>query len=226
MNSVFFYIPETLKQDFADFLQTEIDGSNYTCTVIPNWHEPEQQTTLRAGIHEISWKSKFTNTDNTFKFLVDRFQTIKKGDMVMVEGFDAPCILIWTVAGKPNCFATQIQKCNAEIAIERYQEAEIDSNGTYIKAAGWNIIIPPIPVTIAKSNNNYEYRLENAGVGILPSHKIQICLQANPVTLQVKINDEFKWAGERYVITDIFQSELDFTLSYGLLSVFAEKTNT
>lgn len=224
----FFYVPEDLKEDFSDFLKTDLDGSNYSCTILSNWYEQQQAVSIRAAIHEIAWKSKFTNTDNTFRFLVDRFTSIKKGDMVLVDdaAYDAPCILVWTVTPKPNCYSSQMQKCNAYIELERYVNAEIDSNGTYMKPDGYRVVVPNIPCTLTRANNNYEYRLESSGVGILPNHKILINLQANPITLQAAIGDEFDWSGSRYKITDVFASELDITGTYGLMTLFAEKTNT
>ena len=59
--------------------------------------------------------------------------------------------------------------------------------------------------------------------GIIPSNLLEVKLQCNPRTLQLRIGDQFNYGHDRYKVTNIEYADTDITMTHGLLKIVGEK---
>lgn len=86
-SSMSFYYPPTIKDDFSQFIHTDIPNATYTFEVVRNWYARQEEgyepVYIRGLYFPINWKSKIGNSDASSNFKTDFAYTIYKGDILI-----------------------------------------------------------------------------------------------------------------------------------------------
>lgn len=217
-----FYVPPTLKQDFKDWLNTDVEHANYSFQIIPNWYQQARIHPIRALYFPISWKSKIGNSDANSNFKTSYDFIIHKGDIAIRE--DGLILMLnWQVQNNPNNQSTQAIACNARFQFERHVEEVVDSRGYLIEDAHDEVIVPEIPGVYAEYTGRPDYAASYNTPGISPDHLLTVQVQFNPTTDAVRLGDEFDLMHSRYRVINRVDTELDIDRQYGIINLMARR---
>lgn len=216
-----FYIPPNMVQNYDAFLQTEVCHSIKYCRDFL----AEEQVWIdeRVEISPINYKSKQYGSDNGIRMRFSKNSLIQKGDIVDYNG--KLYIISWQInedkLDSRSCIAEMLA---APITFKRFFPAEVDNKTADILTPDeYRDLFTIRCMNI--TNGNYEVRLKNSQVGLFPSNKSTISLQANPSTFTLKRGDMYKLYGETHVIRDIRHTELNYDGQTGLLILHSENSS-
>lgn len=221
-----FYVPYTLQDDFDTFLQNDIPGSVGDFILIKDWYDQLDQdyedTIIRGEIYPDSTKSRYSDTDNNLNFRASVDSGIRKGDM-LIDHEGEIYLLDWHVAPQPNNRASRSVRCNARLTFTRYEPEEVDERGYLVHEAGQRVIAEDMPCNGYTYDGRPEYSSHAGSPGITPNALRILSVQYNKKTKNLRIDDEFIWGAEAYVIVDINLVDLDISGEYGVLVLQAKK---
>lgn len=213
MRSVRFYTPPTLVQDFEEVLTTDI-----ATEVIKNFNPKDKE---RVIFYKVKNRSKFDNSDNNSWVRFSLSSDLKKGDYLSDDTYNY--LITWTPYDKDlNAKEAQVQICNAQFTFQRWQDQKIDKIGKIISPAQ-NIKIASNIWSVVWRLGYYDYKAKAGGVGIIPTNGVQILIQYNQITEQIKISDTFYWKNILYEVVDFDYTQLNPDNETGILVLYASK---
>lgn len=221
-----FYVPKTLESDFDAFLNTDIPGAVMDFEHLHNWYDRDavgyKKKTIRGEIYPDSTKSRYANTDNNLNFRASRSSDIEAGDMVVdVDGIIY--LLDWEVPPEPNNKMSRALRCNAIFEFKRWQEEKVNSRGIVVEEAQWKTIASPIPCNAYRYDGRPEFSAISFAPGVIPNALTMISVQLNEFTSHLKVDDQFTWANEDYIIIDVSYAGTDIYSNRGVLKLQAKK---
>lgn len=223
-----FRVPRTLAADFTAFLNQDIPNTVMDFILLPDWYtqfdKKYQEQTIRGEIYPDSTKSRYANTDNNMNFRADVNSGIKKGDM-LIQPDGTVFLLDWEVALQSNNAPSRALRCNMDLAIKRYQEAEVDEDGYLIddNEGGWTEIVSSIPANAYRYDGRPEYSAIANTPGISPNALTLISVQYNDQTKLIRESDRFVWRNNIYEIIDIDPVGINISGNSGVLKLQAKK---
>lgn len=223
-----FRVPRTLAADFDSFLNQDIPNTNMDFIHIPDWYaqfeEGYEPQYIRGEIYPDSTKSRYENTDNNMNIRCSVTSGIKKGDM-LIEPDETVYILDWEVHLQSNNAPSRAVRCNMELEIKRFQEAEVDDEG-YIKnrsKAGWKTIVQKIPCNAYRYDGRPEFVAVAGTPGSITNALTLLTVQYNEQTKLIHVEDTFEWGNETYEIVDVNRVGVNINGNYGTLKIQAKK---
>lgn len=216
-----FSLPPTLTDDFERLLEHD-HPNHYTFELIRNWYDQEDHVYIRASQVPIDWKSKIGNSDMSVNFKVAKSTHIRKGDIVIRQD-GTIYILNWNIQDHPNNWASQSTECNAYVQFTREVPEETDERGILIAEAKTEVIADTIPIIHSEYAGRPDYAAAVGTPGINADHLISVNLQWNPMTKNIRINDEFKLGSFTYRIINISVAEVNINQEYGILTLNARR---
>jgi hypothetical protein len=203
-----FYRPPTLASDFTEFLDGDIPNMVMDFTLLPSWYdqfkENYEPTVIRGELYADTSKSRYSNTDNNLNIRCDVASGIKKGDMLIASNNGDVFILDWEVALQSNNAPSRAVRCNFNLTVERFMPEETDDLGYLVQEEGTHTIVDALPANAYfYDGRNASFYSANSNPGISPEVNALITVQLNEQTRNLKVNDEFTWGNDSYIITDI-----------------------
>ncbi len=222
-----FYIPSTLQTDFRDWLATDVSHANYDFELIRDWYARENEgyepIRLRALYFPINWKSKIGNSDANSNFKTSYEVQVQKGDLVIRMDNRQIYMLNWQVQHLPNNQTTQAIDCNAILTFERHMDEQLDDRGFLIREAYDEVIAPPIPCVYSEYTGRPDYAASYNTPGIAADHLLNVQVQWNERTRNLRTGDEFELLHSRYRLVNLVGTELDLRQERGILNLMARK---
>ena len=203
-----FFRPPTLAADFTEFLDGDIPNMVMDFTLLSDWYdqfkEDYEEYIIRGELYADTSKSRYSNTDNNMNIRCDVNSGIKKGDMLIASNNGDVFILDWEVALQSNNAPSRAVRCNFNLTVERYMPEVTDQYGYLIEPEGNKTIVDALPANAYfYDGRNASYYAANSNPGISPEVNALITVQFNSQTKNLKVDDEFVWGNDRYIITDI-----------------------
>lgn len=110
------------------------------------------------------------------------------------------------------------------LAVERFAPREVDKKtGLVLKPAGVETVCPDIPAILSIYAGRPDYATTTNSPGIHPDHLVTGQVQANEITMGMRIGDEFDWFKERYRLVDVSFAEVDHNTGRGLVNFVAKR---
>lgn len=218
--------PETIKSDFVRLLQHEVPHVNFTFDLIHDWYDHVENVgehcLIRAQQTPIDWKSKIGNSDMSTNLKVSHDVRIYKGDMVIRE--DGYVFLLnWMVQNHPNNQATQTILCNTRLTITRMIPAETDMNGYLMHDDMTDVIVDDLPCVHSEYAGRPDFISSQGAAGIAPDHLLNISMQWNRKTRNIRIGDHCKIGNYEYRIINVSIAEVDIDGEHGILILNAKR---
>lgn len=218
--------PTTIEDDFRRYLAHEVPHVNYTFEVIHDWYEAQQDgyspIILRAQQTPIDWKSKIGNSDMSTNFKVTHDIPIYKGDIVIRE--DGKIYMLnWNIQLHPNNQATQNCECNGYVEFKRRVHEVTDEAGYVIMPEHDEIIAPSIPIIHTEYAGRPDYQPSQWQPGVNADHLINVQVQYNDRTKEVRIDDTFEMDNYTYRVINIAFAEVSINSNYGILDMNAKR---
>lgn len=208
-----FYIPPNMVSDFDTYLASPICK---TFKKYRNWFaSPQPTVNINAELTD-------TKTKDVFNFKVSKNADFIKGDYIFDSIKNIYYLCHWQVSEQINAKSTQVKACNIEIKITRDVAETLDNQGMLITPSGTQTIVDTIKGYISKEG---AVAFDNGvgEVGVLLNNRFIILVQANPSTLNIKINDELKIWGDDYIVIEKNLSELNNDSQTGIIILTVER---
>lgn len=217
------YVPPTLAQDAENLIAANIPNSTYDFLIYHDYLSKVAPIPARALRAQLNFKSDVNNSDRTTEFYAPLGVELFKGDILYFPDLDIWAQVSWTVHAQVNALNAQIMLCNAWLEFERWHDETVDENAMLVQEAGWSAVTGKLPVSLSNTYMRFDYGKKSEMPGIIPSNLLEVKLQCNPRTLQLRIGDQFDYGPDRYKITNIEYADTDIHMSHGLLKVVGEK---
>ena len=221
-----FYVPRTLAADFTEFLSNDIPHMVMDFKLLPDWYdqfkEGYEAKIIRGEIYSDSTKSRYSNTDNNMNFRADVNSGIKKGDM-LVDPDGTIYVLDWEVALQSNNAPSRALRCNMNLSISRYFDEVTDEKGYLVQEGGHRFLFENLPANAYRYDGRPEYSITSNEPGVVPNALTLLTLQYNDLTKQIRLEDQFVWGNETYVVIDINYVGVNQIRESGVLTLQAKK---
>lgn len=218
--------PATIESDFERLLMHDVPNVNYTFDLIHDWYDhtenQEEHNFVRAQQTPIDWKSKIGNSDMSTNFKVSHRVEIHKGDMAIRED-GLIYLLNWMVQNHPNNQATQSILCNARLTFTRLLPEEVDENGYLLRENATEVIAEALPCTHSEYAGRPDFALSQGAAGIMPDHLLNVSVQWNKRTRNIRIGDHFTLGDYTYRVVNISMAEVDIDEKHGVLILNARR---
>lgn len=222
--------PPTLEDDFKRLLEHDIPHANYNFEVIHDWYlaqDPDcEPLIIRAQMTPIDWKSKIGNSDMSTNFKTTYEHKIQKGDIVVRQ--DGKIYMLnWNVTEHPNNQASQNIELNDKLTFVRehiqrtdeYGFAIDDDDDVQLDENGMQIVCEDMPVSHSQYNGRPEYSIAQAQPGVTANHLVNMYVQWNCKTKDIRINDMVKIHQYMYSVHNVFDGQVDINGEYGCLYI-------
>lgn len=219
------YVPPHLAQDVENLIAANIPNSTYDFLIHHDYLSKMAPIPARALRAQLNFKSDINNADRTTEFYAPLSVELFKGDILYFPALDIWAQVSWTVHRQVNAINTQIMLCNAWLTFDRYHDEIVDENAILVQEAGWSAVTGTIPVSLSNTYMRFDYGKKAEMPGIIPSNLLEVKLQCNAQTKQLKLNDQFDYGPERYKITNIEYADTDIRHEHGLIKVVGEKAS-
>lgn len=212
----------------------DVPHTNYTFELIHDWYaaqaEGYEPVYIRAQQTPIDWKSKIGNSDMSTNFKTSYDESIYKGDIVIRED-GAIYLLNWNVTFHPNNQASQTVECNDFLTFTREHHVKTDDYGfevtdeadVVLDADGREIIVDRIPASHAEYAGRPEYSISKDNAGVNANNLINIYVQWNDRTKNIRINDTTTIGGYTYVVHNVYTAEVNIHKTHGCLYLQARR---
>jgi len=218
-----FYVPPTLVGDFDNFLATDIPGAVMSFDVFHNWYEKDECIVIRGEIYPDATKSRYANTDNNLNFRTSVKSDIRKGDYI-VDPADEIYLLDWDIPPQPNNKMSRALRCNTMLKFTRTSKEMYDENGYRIKDADRKVTIAEsIPCNAYRYDGRPDFSAISHTPGIVPNALTIISVQYNDETKNLKVDDEFTWEQDEYIIIDVGYVGVRLRKDGGVITLQAKK---
>lgn len=221
-----FYVPKTLASDFSNFLENDIPNTVMNFLLLKDWYsqfdENYQQKYIRGLLYPDSTKSRYSNTDNDLNFRGDIRSGIQKGDMV-IDPNGVVYIFDWAIAPEANNCSTRALRCNMRTSFKRFQHETVDEDGYVVEEECMKTIADDIPCNAYRYDGRPEYSAISNTPGVAPNALTLLTVQYNQKTKDIRMDDEFTWGHETYLIVDVNLVGLNMDGTSGVLAIQAKK---
>lgn len=217
-----FYIPPTIKNDFEDWLNTDVTNVNYDFEIIRDWYAQAAVKRIRATYFPIAWKSKIGNSDANSNFKTGYGWEIRKGDIAVRED-GTIYMLNWQVQRNPNNQSTQAIACNARLSFARHMDEALDDRGYLISEAAEKSIAPDMPCVYAEYTGRPDYAANYNTPGISADHLLTVQLQLNTKTDEIRMGDTFELMRSKYRVVNRVDSEIEIEHRHGIINLMARR---
>lgn len=163
------------------------------------------------------------NSDANSNFKTSYDIPIQKGDLVIRRDNGTIYMLNWQVQHLPNNQTTQAINCNAMLAFERHVDEQVDSRGFLTREAHDEVIAPLIPCVYSEYAGRPDYAANYNTPGIAADHLLNVQVQWNERTRNLRTGDEFNLLHSRYRLVNLVGTELDLNQKRGILNLMARK---
>lgn len=228
--------PVTLYSDWHNELYEDKPHVNWWFEIVHDWYERQaagyMPYRIRAQQTPIDWKSKIGNSDMSMNFKVEHKETIYKGDYA-VRDDGIVYLLNWMIQPHANNLATQCLECNEYLTFTRERQTRVDENGFLLPERDTSIeltadgrrqvIVKEIPVNFSLYAGRPDYNITTGTPGSIPSDLINVYMQWNPVTSQIREDDQFVIGHAAYYVIDVVLSEVHISKAHGVLLVNARR---
>lgn len=221
-----FFIPPTLEDDFASFLEHDVPNAVMSFTLLHDWYEQFKEdyeaVSIRGEIYPDSTKSRYADTDNNLNFRSSTASGTIKGDMI-IDPNNTVYLLDWEISPEPNNRPSRAVRCNAKFTFSRYSEGEVDDMGYATSDAGWMPVVENIPCNAYRYDGRPEYSAIASTPGVVPNALTIVSIQFNEQTEKISVDDTFIWGKDTYVVIDIDRVGLNMEGTSGVLKIQAKK---
>lgn len=220
-----FYVPKTLKEDFDDFLQSDITNQVITTTVFHDWYAVDASEEYRCEWYPDSTKSRYENTDNNINVRFSLDANVHKGDIIQHTNGDL-FVLDWEIPPESNNKASRALRCNFIFKVDRWINDIVDPNtGMLVTAGHYETIVPEIPANAYHYNGRPENSVVYGTPGVVPNDLTILTVQYNSKTKLIHIKDTFFWGNDQLEIISISNIGLDLVHpdGKGVLIIQAKK---
>lgn len=215
-----FYIPPTILSDFHKFTYTDVPNTNFTFQVLQDWYLKDvpgaPKTYIRGEMYPINWKSKMGNSDQSMNFKTSYEHKLRKGDILLREDGEI-FIINWRIQEYINAQNSQINISNLPLEVYRNVDEKLDNAGYVLEPAKQVIIAPTIPSIWKVYIGRPEYQIVANVPGVIATDIVEIYVQYNNRTKDIRIDDLFKIEHYEYRVVEVQYSELDYYRQYGLI---------
>ena len=171
---------------------------------------------LRAQQTPIDWKSKVGSSDMNVNFKVTHDIPIHKGDIVIRED-GVQFMFIWNVQNHANNQATQTAELNTHIEVYRNMPAVVDEDGYEVEPERKEIIVPGLPCMHTEYAGRPDFSAAQGQPGINGDHLLEVSMQWNSRTKNIRIGDEFVLGAYTYRVVNVTIKEVSIWQEYGVL---------
>lgn len=221
-----FFIPPTLEDDFASFLEHDIPNVVMSFTLLHDWYDQFEDdyeaVNIRGEIYPDSTKSRYADTDNNLNFRSALKSGTHKGDM-LIDPDGNVYLLDWEISPEANNRPSRAVRCNCQLTFNRYSNGQIDDMGYEISEAGWLPVADDIPCNAYRYDGRPEYSNISYTPGVVPNALTILSVQYNDKTKNITIDDTFVWGNETYIVIDIDRVGLNISGQAGVLKIQAKK---
>lgn len=226
--------PPTLESDFKRLLEHDVPHTNFTFELIRDWYAAQEDgyepIYIRAQQTPIDWKSKIGNSDMSMNFKTSYDVIIHKGDIVIRDD-GMLYMLNWNVTTHPNNQATQCVECNDYLTFTREHRVSTDQYGYEIESEedieldenGREVIVKDIPVSHSEYAGRPEYSVSERYAGINADNLINMYVQWNDKTKNIRIGDTVVIGNYTYVIHNVYTAEVNIDKTHGCLYLQARR---
>lgn len=216
-----YYIPPKMKQNYDDFLKTDVCHDLYYCKDsslnTPEW------IFFRGEISPINFKSKQYSSDNSFNLRFSIDEDIQKGDIISYD--NKQYLVTWQVnKDKIDSKKSIIELMPYNLTFRRKSlgRPKVDNTtGNIIEETQDNTVC--ITRAMNVSGSHLELRLKTGQPGLFASSRFTITVQANEDTKKIMVDDYFNLMGYQYVIRDILYNQLNYDGETGLIIFEVDK---
>lgn len=208
-----------LNTDIANVTTSLRHASDYTLHR-DSWAE---YPLIRGMTSIINWKSNVNNADLTYNLRVGLDADLVRGDMVYDPETGFIGIVNWNVDKMVDCKRTQVTTCNIRTTVYRNVPEKVDETGYLVEDAHRAIIVDNMPCIYTEMYGRFEYIKTTNTPGISPDQTIEVKMQANKETLQIKSGDLFYVHGILHKIMVVNYSQLNMDGDKGVLIVICER---
>lgn len=183
-----------VKQAFDDYMNTDIPNTTGTFKQCEDFslyrNDWDEYPDLRCMTSVINWKSSIGGSDSTRNFRVSLDTPIHRGDLIYDPMSNSVGMLTWHIENMPDCHRSQISTCNAYMSVKRNVPEKLDEmTGMVIQEASTKLVVDHMPICYGGMYGRYNYEVSNNTPGIMPDQKIEIRVQWNPETMDIKNGD-------------------------------------
>ena len=216
-----YYIPSRMKQNYDDFLKTDICHTLYYCK---DTSDSEQKwVSFRGEISPINFKSKQYSSDNSFNLRFSLDEDIQKGDVILYD--NQQYLVTWQVnKDKLDSKKSIIELMPYNLTFRRKSlgKPKVDSKtGNIIEQSKDNTVCVTRAMNV--SGSHLELRLKTGQPGLFAASRFTITVQANANTKKIAVDDYFNLMGSQYVIRDILYNQLNYDSETGLIIFEVDK---
>ena len=155
---------------------------------------------------------------------------IHKGDIVIRDD-GMVYMLNWNVTTHPNNQATQCVECNDYLTFTREHRVSTDQYGYEIDDEsdieldenGREVIVKEIPVSHAEYAGRPEYSVSERYAGVNADNLINMYVQWNQKTKNIRIGDTVVIGNYTYVIHNVYTAEVNIHKTHGCLYLQARR---
>ena len=217
-----------VQEAFETYVDTDIPNVNSDLYHCKDYEEHRnawaEYPTIRAMTTVINWKSNVNNSDTTHNFRTKLSVDLQRGDYV----YDIPSgqigIVAWFVDSMPDCKKTQVSGCNLWATVKRRVPDEIDPDtGMLITEAHDEVIADNYPAVYSALYGRYDYEMRNNTPGIAPDQKIEVKIQFNEVTKNIREGDTLDIHGVLHRVMFTTYSTVDMDETHGIIVLTCER---
>lgn len=215
-------------QAFNDYIDTEIPNVNGDFKQCADYTQHRdawgEYPEVRAMTSVINWKSNVGGSDMIHNFRTKLTEDIHRGDIVYDTASGTIGMITYYVDTLIDCKKTQVSACNGWFTIKRHVPEKLDKKtGMVISEAGETVIADRMPGFFASMYGRYTYEVANNTPGIVPDQKIEVKLQWNPETREIKSGDTFTIRGIEHRVMFVTYDYVDMDDRYGYIVLTCER---
>lgn len=218
------------EQAFNDYVDTVIPNVNSDLWLCHDYEECKGDWSdcevIRAMTTVINWKSNVGNSDTTHNFRTKLSVDLKRGDYVKDIATGEVGMIVWFVDKMPDCNKTQVSGCNLRTTIYRpngVPEVIDPRTGTLVQKASDLVIAEEYPCVYTTLYGRYDYEMRNNTPGIAPDQKIEVKIQFNEATRQIREGDLLDIHGILHRVMFVTMSTVDIDETHGVMVLTCER---
>lgn len=181
-----------LKKDFDTMIKSNIVGQNWNCDLIYTFGLNGLETARSEETRCVCF-SEDGKSAPVFRTSLD--YPINKGMMVYIQEQEAFYLLEHDPQKDVNCYKTIATRCNAQISIYAKMPDVTDERGYLIRNGALLPVVENIPC-VARPKQS----LKQMDGGLVATDDLEITLEYNPYTANIRENDEFDLGDQMYTV--------------------------
>lgn len=215
-------------QAFNDYIDTDIPnvtGYFKQCVDYTEHRDAwNEYPDVRAMTSVINWKSNVGGSDMIHNFRTKLTEDIHRGDIVYDINSGTIGMITYYVDALIDCKKTQVSACNGIFTITRDIPEVVDNkSGELVSEATQKTIVDKLPGFYSSMYGRFVYEVQNNTPGIIPDQRIEVKLQWNPETRNIKTGDKFTIRGIEHRVMFATYDYVDMDEQYGYIVLTCER---